>query len=444
MKKTGKLIYSYLKKISFTIRWRKSFLLLSCCSLFLLLFNACKDENELGLDLLPSDDYLLTILTDTNTVISITEMEDSLASDELSLQLLGSYTDPDFGLANASVYTHANLQGTPSFGVSPVTDSIVLILAYAGYYGDTSASQQVTVYSMTEDMRIDSTYFSSRNFAYDPNPLGSLNYLPRPATRVPVGNDTLIPQIRIRLNNSLGDSILSLNGQATLSSNASWLSWFKGLYLKSDDVPVEGAISYFSFFSSKMTLYYHDTSNVALTYDFSLAGARVNNFYHNFNGSPVGAQLQDPTVNDSINYLQSMSGVKTKISFPFLKHFLDSGNILINRAELKIDIQTPVVYPYLVPDNLLLVTKDANGTIVFPIDYFEATGAYGGNLNSTGDGYTFNISRHLQRYLDGAVPNADFYLVVSGSGVEATRTIIRSGKHPTSRMKLSLYYTKLN
>ena len=81
--------------------------------------------------------------------------------------------------------------------------------------------------------------------------------------------------------------------------------------------------------------------------------------------------------------------------------------------------------------------------MVFPIDYYESSGYYGGGLNATSDGYTFNIAQQLQRYLNGTVSNSDFYLIISGSGVVANRAIIKSGSNPNTKMKLSLFYTKL-
>ena len=434
-----------LKSISSASQWRKSFLLVLTVAISSILFSGCKDENELGRDILPDGDYLNTIFSDTTQVLTSTVKEDSLRADELSLQLLGSDKNPVFGLSTASVYSQVNLEGTPTFSNLPQADSLVLILSYSGYYGDTSAQQTINVYRLSEDMRTDSSYYSNRSFTHDLTSIGSLNYLPQPFTKVVVDSDTVAAQIRIRLDQSLADSIILLNGTPTLSSNADWLSYFKGLYIESMPVNVQGAISYFSFFNSKMTLYFHDTTNVNVskTYNFSLTGARLNHFEHDFTGYDAGNQLADSTVNDSINYVQAMAGLKMKITFPFLKHFTDSGSILLNRAELKINATAPII-PYSLPQKMYLVIKDENGQNSFPLDYFESSSYYGGEINTTGDGYSFNITRQLQRYLDGVVDDTEFYLIIAASGVESTRAIIKSGSNPNSRMKLSLSYTKLN
>jgi len=412
--------------------------------LFVGLFSisACKDENEVGLDLLPAGDQLGTSFSDTATLITRTIREDSIVTDELSAQLLGSDNDPVYGLVTSSVFTQVVLAGTPSFGVNPVADSLVLVLPFNGYYGDTTTTQTVDVFRVTEDLYTDSTYYSDRTFAYDPTVLGSISFQPKPNTDIVVGNDTINAQLRIRLDQGLADSLILFGGTSVYSSNADWVSYFKGLYLKASDVTGRGAISYFSFFNSYLVLYFHDSTNTASTYAFSLAGARTTQFTHDYTGTTVGLQLADSTYGDSLNYLQCMAGTKTRISFPYLKHFIDSGSILINRAILKIEAMTPdPSYP--LPGTVIVLARDENGQNIFPADYFESSSFLGGTLDPTDNSYSFNIARHLQRCLEGTQVNSDLYFVITGSAVIANRFAFRSGMNSTSPMKLSIYYTKL-
>lgn len=430
--------------VSSTLRWGKFFLLLV---ISLSLFQSCKDPDEAGLNVLPPGDELGTERTDTTTISTITITDDSLRSDELSVQLIGSINDPDFGVSNASVYTQVNLEGTPVFTNGPVADSLVLSLVYTGYYGDTTAMQTFNVFRLTEDISFDSSYYSSRNFAYDPTIRGSVQFQPQPRTRVVVGSDTVAAQIRIPLDRSIGDSILSLYGRTELSSNADFLRYFKGLYIQPVQTTLQnsGAISYFSFVSSKLILYFHDSIATGKKYEFSLAGGRVNHFEHDRSGSTVGTQLIDTTYSDSLNFIQSMCGVKTRISFPYIKNYISTQRIIINRAELSINIKPGSgSAQYGVPFTTLLLTRNEFGVFSFPIDYFESAGYFGGTINTAGNNYTFNITRQLQRYLDGTATNSDFDLIISGSGVSANRLIVGSGNNPVYPMKLTLYYTKIN
>lgn len=428
---------------SATLRGKFFFLL----SIILLSLAACKDPDEVGLNVLPPGDELNTILSDTATVITLTVPEDSLTSDELSAQLIGSINDPVFGISNASVFTEVNLEGTPIFTNLPVADSLVLSLVYTSYYGDTTAFQTFNVYRLTEKFYQDSSYYSSRTFAYDPTVRGSLQFQPQPKSKVVVGSDTLSARVRIPLDKSIGDSILSLYGRTELSSNSEFLNYFKGLYIQPTSVTNSnsGAVSIFSFASSKLILYFHDTTATGKSYEFSLAGGRVNHFEHDRTNSDVGRQLADSNYADSLSFVQAMCGVKTRVSFPYLKNYISNQRIIINKAELEMQIKPGSgSVQYIPPVSILLITRNSAGAFTFPLDYFESSGYFGGTINASGNGYTFNITRQLQRFLDGSVSNSDFDIVISGSGVLATRMILGSGKNADYPMKLKLYYTKIN
>ncbi|HNP47659.1 MAG TPA: DUF4270 domain-containing protein [Bacteroidia bacterium] len=430
--------------ISSTLSWRKYFFLVSIIA-GIALVPACKDPEEIGLGIIPGSDTLGLSLSDTSTIYTRTVLEDTLRTDELSVELLGSVYDPVFGKHQAAIYAHTVLAGVPNFNGVTHADSLVLTLFYSGAYGDTSLTQTVNVYRMTEDMEFDSVYYSNKNFSYDAVPLGTQNFKAWPNHTVVVGGDTQSAQLRIPLSLALADSIMALSGGTELSTSDNWNAYFKGLYIKTDEATVSGTgcIAYFNFLTSKMTLYYHGTDTVARTYSFTLAGARVNSFSHDYTGTDIAAQIADSNAVDSLAYLQSMAGVKTKISFPFLKHFTDSGSIVVNKAELTITAQagTPLDYP--VPSRILVVALDSVGGTYFPIDYYETGGYFGGSINADGRTYTFNLTRHIQRILDGQVSNDGLYAVVFGSAVQANRLIMGSGKNADYRMKLKLYYTHL-
>lgn len=434
------------KKTSSTLWWRKSFLIIQPLLVGILLFSGCKDPDELGLNVLPPGDQLQTEFSDTSTLITTILQEDSLQADELSLQLLGCINDPVFGIATASVYTQVNLAGTPAFGTNPIADSLVLVLGYNSIYGDTTEAQTVNVYHLNSDMSIDSTYYSNSNFSFDPTPVGNTTYIPS-LKNVVLDSDTatkLFPHIRIKLDAALADLILAQNGQTTLNSNAEWLAFFKGLKIESGSsvTPGKGAISALNFFNSTLTIYFHNDT-VAKKYNFSLANARVNNFTHNVAGSTVEPYITSGTT-DSLCFVQGMGGVKTKISMPHLKHFTDSGSIVVNKAELMITAQGNVSAFYPVPSRLFLTTRSDAGLNMFPIDYFESSGYFGGDYNTSTNTYSFNIARQVQGILDGTYSSTDFYLVVTSAGVTPNRVVIGSSTHADYKLKLSLYYTKIN
>jgi hypothetical protein len=414
----------------------------------------CKKPEDIGLSTLPSDDLLYTNYTDSSTIVSTTIREDTLRSDELSRIVIGSIKDADFGLTNASYFGQILLSSTPNLIADSsvaggwAADSLVLSLAYSGSYGDTAMPQHIHVYRLTEDMHVDSTYYSNKTFQTDGVDLATQpSYQILPNTVLTVGTDTAAaPQLRIRLNDALRDEIFSRNSQTEFANNDNWLAYFKGIQIMVDPVASNGgALVYFNptSASTRMTLYYHEGTE-SKTYSFTLAGgARTGQTSHDFTGSSVEQQINDSTLQSDYNYIQSLAGLKTRISFPYLKHFLDSGSILINKAELVIKVTSDTSATMPVPDNILLLAKNSADSYEFPIDYYERS--YGGAYSSTDKTYTFGITRTIQRILDGTITDYGYTLNILGSMIEGNSAIIGSGKPGgASQMKLRLYYTKLH
>jgi len=424
----------------------------------LVYFSSCKDPEELGLDVLPPSDQVHVFNTDTETLVTKTVKEDSLASNGVSFQLLGGINEQVFGKSDASFYTQVRLGLTPNLapdGGDLVPDSLILSMVYAGYYGDTNTTQNVHVYRIDEDIISDSAYYTNKVFSlYSPveDLAGSFKFKPHPLTVVNVGGITLLPQLRIKLSNSLAAAILGQVGQAPLTDNNGWLQYFKGLYLKTDPMSNigTGVVSYFDLNSpfSTMTLYYHNITHNqnGLSYTFALSSAQsISHQEHDYNfSSDVGHQLQDSSFNDTLNYIQGMAGVKTKITLPYLNELKSSGNIALNKAELEITIANGTTSVYNPPPKLFLVYTDDAGNSYFLTDYFEGSTYFGGIYNPTGQTYTFNIVRHLQKILNGELANKGLYLLVSGAVIQANRVVVTSSKHPVYPMKLHLYYTKLH
>jgi hypothetical protein len=415
---------------------------------------SCKNPDNIGLDVIPASDHLSTLYTDTVTITSMTVREDSLRSDEVSQILLGSISDADFGISTASIYTQILLGQTPSLGSGALTaDSLVLSFGYSTYYGDTSTPINLHVYRLNQDLYLDSSYYTSRYFSADStNDLAITNqYTLHPSDSSTVGNSNQPLQLRIRLLQSLADSLVSANVISSYyTSNDAWKSYFKGFYIKVDPVigTNVGSILYLSPTSAytKMTLYYHDDT-LAKSYDFSFSSAaRVNHQIHDYSiTSSAGHQLNDASFNDSLTYIQSLAGLKAHISFPYFKHIIDSGRILINKAELLITVPEGTDTPYSAPSNLFLTARDSSGGLTFVTDYLDQLISFGGIYAPTTNTYKFNIGRHLQRILDGDINDYGFSLNIVSSVVQANRVIIGSGKGTANpaKMKLNLFYTKL-
>ncbi len=139
--------------------------------IFLVLLSAviicsCSEKNIVGIDLLPDKNGLGTTFTDTVTIISYTVREDSLRTDTLfSQHLLGSYDSPVFGKTYANIYSQVLLPSNNiDLGSSLILDSVVLTLDYAGFYGDTAIQHKILVYQLTEDLGVNTEYYSNHTF----------------------------------------------------------------------------------------------------------------------------------------------------------------------------------------------------------------------------------------------------------------------------------------
>ena len=418
--------------------------------------SACNDPEIIGLDVQPQSDRINVTFSDTTSVIAYTVREDSLRTDETTYQLLGSYVDSVFGRSDAGIYAQVSpYSSSVDFGDTLGFDSLVLTLAYSGFYGDTTP-QTFHVYQLTETMHYDSIYYSnasfhylSKPFHYDPRELGSVTVTPSPNDSVLIDSVKRAPHLRININNThLGDTLLAWSGQSQLSSPDTFLNHFKGLYIKADKVTAAGGIFYFNLLAglSKMTLYYHTASTDSLKYDFIFSPfyARISHFEHNYTATPVQAQLSDSTNGTDKVYVQSLAGVKTKIRFPHFMDYIKNGMIAINKAEVEITVADSSTSHWGPPAKLLLLGIDSVGNPLFLSDQYVGSSYYGGDYNSSTRKYKFNIAHYLQNVLKGNSKDNGLYLAVSGGSIQANRAIIYGAASGTNKIKLNLFYTKPN
>lgn len=167
---------------------------------FVFISSCKKVESDLGVEVLPDSD-LLGAEVDTFEVNTYSVREDSLKSDEFSLNLLGSMNHPTFGKTKAGFYTQIRLSTfNVNFDVAnTVVDSVVLSLNIDGHYGTLDA-QTFEVYQLTEDIYRDSTYYTNTVKTVNPTNLvksGFATFTPSVSGNPVIDGDTLDPQIRI-------------------------------------------------------------------------------------------------------------------------------------------------------------------------------------------------------------------------------------------------------
>lgn len=408
---------------------------------------SCKKPDGVGLEVQPPEEKLSIITANDSSCISYTVPEDSLLSDEDNgalLNLLGSYVDPVFGKTTASFLTQFILsKNAPDFGTNALLDSVVLILDYQGFYGDVSpatGAQQIKVYELTSSIEKSKSYYTS----FNPLPYIEETTFIADYTTVPNPVDTI--PLRVPLNVSFGQRFFDPSNSSNLTDNAGLLSFFKGLYITTHNPfqnEGEGAILYFNLLNgaSKIRFYFHNTNGPS-TFDLIINNdcARINVFQHDYSLSPgIINQLTDPTLGQSKIYVQSMAGLKSKITFPSLEQWIDSMPIGINKAELEFSVLENSIDKYQPPSKLLLVALDENGKLMSTNAEFIGINYLIGEYNTVSQKYRFNIFRYIQQVLAEKKKHFGFYLISENPTLSASRVVIEGGKN----IVLNLTYTKL-
>ncbi|OQX78699.1 MAG: hypothetical protein B6D61_04935 [Bacteroidetes bacterium 4484_249] len=426
---------------------------------FIFILSSCNKKPEtIGLDLVDGD--LLFVGFDTVIQVSaFSSIDDSVVTDETSLNLLGSQYTYTFGLTDASFYSQLRLSLVgPNFGEGAVGDSAFLTLVYEGYYGNINTEQTVKVFQLMDSISRDSTYYSNSDFAIDETELANYTFIPAPEDSIVeiTSTDTTYyaPELRIPLNQEFIDKILYPDNPDDLSTNEDFLRYFNGIYVTTESVfaPGEGAILYFNLLKdrSNATIYYHNDSVDSLSYQLSinLNNARVDKFEHDYSLS-TDETFKEQILNSDTSlgsqqlYLQGLAGIKTTVKFPGfdIEEWIATEKIAINEVKLILPAIEPVeeLAP---PENLVLFKLDENGNLSFTEDQLEGDNYFGGNYSS--NAYQFRISFYVQDMINGE-PDNGLVLYPSSKTVKANGvTLLGTNQNLSQYVHLRIIYTLLD
>jgi hypothetical protein len=428
-----------------------------CITIILLSFlNSCKEPDSIGTEIQPIGDQL-NVETYNVPLTAYSVKEDSIRSDESVYNLLGLNDDPVFGKNAASFYTQLRLPSSNPDFTGCTLDSIFLSLDYKKIYGDTNSQMTVKVYELASDIYVDSVYYSNRELLTTGTVIGSKTFVPKLKDSVYLGTDTVpvAPHLRIKLNNDWGiHKFLDASGSTSLSDNANFIKYFKGIYVTTTSASGRGSIVGFDLLNSlsKITLYYKkDTTKHAYNLVINENCARIGHFNHSkYHYADLYLRSEiygDTAKGDSILYLHSMAGLKVRVLFPNLKDtLLKYGKVAINKANFIVDLDNNdyTESDYAPPPQLVLL-EELDGKIRFLIDQYDGMTYYGGAYNASKKEYKFNIARHIQQILDGAKDNLGLYLVVwtADRPNSANRVVLKGPKRKTGNLRLQITYTKL-
>ncbi len=407
-----------------------------------ILFTSCKKEwNELGSQLVVSDDLELFSFDEQEIKISVVE-EDSLRSLNSSTSYIGYLSDPYFGKTSASLYTEFRIPSTDvDFGVSAQADSIVLSLDIVGYYGDTLSPLTISVREMLETIESTTTdtldvetvvnIYSSDDFDVDPQFLNNAQQ-----ELLPIASSKL----NITLSNAFAQQFLDAD-PANYADNEAFQSFFNGLYIAADQVLENGLLLELDLLneSSKLTLYYHNEISDSLSYDFQINSSadRMTRWSHDYSATEIESALNMEFVTQG--YVQGGVGLRTYVELPDLNSLKDS-NYVFHSAELIIPyISNELDSIFYGPSKLGLaaVNSDGNLEVLTEDQNIQGSTYFDGNRDETTETYTFNIARYIHKVVQEGYTNR-LALYVPTSVSQPQRLIINNNAEDGTGLQLKL------
>ncbi|MBP6688257.1 MAG: DUF4270 family protein, partial [Lacibacter sp.] len=418
--------------------------------------------------------------------------------------LLGYINDPMFGTTTASMY----FQLLPTF--YPFTyavakdslflDSCVLSFAFTGAYGDTSAVSKVSVYKIT-----DPTFKSNKLYRLTEAPafsigdfLGTASFtvgdIRRPY-RAAYKADSVINQLRIRLDNSFGRLLLDQNNiSGAFQNDTVFKNFLNGFAVIADSVTSGNVINYFQLNgeTTRLNLYYRqrnregkdDTTVARFTFvNDTIRSANANKVHRNYAGSTAQPVLTSGSPSNLV-YVQSGPGTAVRVSIPGLDT-LTNRPYIIHRAELvaqqvyqgPLNIENMFLPPYLhmssfsatgevepIPfDQQYYFTNsfslNQRGDTVYTIDN-DYTGGFTNFVRDASNNlvseYRMNMTSYIQNLVNNKATRRDFKLsapyIIQFTAKKASSTYLNplaygrvqlgGGSHSTQKMYVRIYYSK--
>lgn len=432
-----------------TTLWQFSGLLLFNC--LLLLLPACK-QPDLGLEVQNPSDAVSLLQKNDFAIRTTLEREDSVKTDELSLNLLGAYNDPLLGTMRAGFYTQLRPSASNiSFGDGFVADSLVLVLPFRGYYGDLTklkGLQKFTVYRVTQDFAQSSTYYSNDTLSIQSTPIGQTGFvLPLLTDSVTVTGVREVPQLRISLDIALAQEIYSNSSTALVDGDA-FVQLFKGIYITSTTPSTqagEGAILDFSLTSgARMDLFYKNAENDSLRTSFAVNEncTRFTRFNHTYSQHVLDL-ITTPALAAERCYTQSMAGLRTRIDFPDMKSWQNGRNILVNEARLFVPVSTENLGIYPASPQLSMISKGEDGSLQTTLDLLVGDTWSGGTYDAENKQYVFNIARHIQGILNGQLVDRGLFIQSNGTGVSSYRVPLNGSSSTDRPVRFEFQYQVL-
>jgi hypothetical protein len=414
----------------------------------------------------PSNINTNIVAIDTMTVSMSTVLVDSFSTTATGASLIGNYQDPNFGYISSKSF----LQFAPPYNVPTVSffatfDSLNLLFRLNRYfYGDTTIPQLFHVNQLDTVITLglnEYTFFNTDSVPYDPTPFGSTAVTILPSAGLTTQN--AFDSVKIRLPDAIGQQMLEMiqRRSDTVISTNGFLNYFRGVCLSADN---SGAGVMYGFRdTATLRFTYHEPGaiNVPKYIDFPF-----NNKSHQFNhisANKTGTPLQILTtiprpvpvvyaeapsnLTNHASYVQSATGIETKLSFPYIGNLTNLPDYVSVYKALLILKPIPGSYSPLFalpPTMILNLTDERNllgaqipgqtGSLVTDYVYGENTA------------YTYDITTYISQLIVSGQFNQSALMLSQpspGSTTTVNRVIFADRTNQNYTITLRLYYVSL-
>jgi Domain of unknown function (DUF4270) len=456
-------------------RWKMA-AFLTLCGLGLLFFS-CEDPSVLSGDKSFIRSKLQTVFIDTFSVKLSTTLIDSIPTSNNNLLLVGNYQDSFLGKVSASTYFQVGATPlTQGFQRLPIEsnskyDSIGLILHYTRYsYGDTTQSITFNVHELTKQLtfrplpqfpvenpsiyNLANAIYNTSTSDFEPIPLTTKITVPRPY------QDSLYIPLPLAFGKVWFDSakadVIKERATSIFTNSSRFIDYFKGLHINSKN---SGAsIVGFSFAKSKIRLYYSrstESNNTQANLDFPLINNQLqfNSITPDRSATVLSGLKRRQSIPSSatgnVSFVQSGTGITTRVELPTVKGFLNDKRIVLLDAYLEV---FPVQNTYVAnrpPTTLVLFTTDKSNVatgIIPPVERSTYLSSnifydfeYGRNTR-----YTFTLTNYISSQLLTETSSIAPFLigtVAPSLANEINRVVIGDSQNPSSKIKLKIYYS---
>ncbi len=310
-------------------------------------FCACNENDS---ELTFGEDYINSgsnlTLVDTVTVEFSTIKLDSIQTSQSTKLLVGYQNDDDFGELIYTSYFKVNSPGVTEISANEVYDSIVLILSYSSYSGDTMAPFSLFVHQISEDFELndDGYLYNVSSVDYYPNEIGQKTFLPKPRNS---------DSIAIKINDEIGEYLFMglKNNDENVTTSENFIKNFKGLALVGNNQNNKAILGFQiddgSEFGNErviLRLYSHGNHEYEdegrhIDFPINIIAPKFYQIEHNYSNTLLSSikSQQDIISSEESNdrsFLQAGSGWLTHVRFPYLNELLLIDKGVIIKAEL--------------------------------------------------------------------------------------------------------------